>query len=269
MVRPVALVVSRIVAVLALFFAGPACADDAPLWQIGAADDSAAEFADYRPSTPERVTIPAVAAAVSKGLHGGVNREMEIRFQLADVPKHGAMFRFKLLNAVKTVPQMAVFSNRLMAGLIQLWGTAETDCPYPWRKTYRLYIPREMLCKGENVLLLRSEHPLWSDASVDKRLWCEWDYLALDALAQPAREPIHGTVAYLGTTMKHSSSDFNVNDDTLRLAPVALQWLGIAYSGNTIRADFWHDVAAMQPRRVEYLKLLRDWNMTVIADNLS
>ena len=126
-----------------------------------------------------------------------------------------------------------------------------------------------MLLAGRNVLTLRSCRPLWSDASVDGRLWWEWDYLRLEPLAAPAREPIHGGVAYLGTTLKLSANDFFVNDDVLRFAPLALEWMGIAYSGNTVRADFWRDVGHLQPRRLEYLKLLRDYNMTVVADHVS
>ena len=45
--------------------------------------------------------------------------------------------------------------------------------------------------------------------------------------------------------------------------------MGIAYCGNTIRADFWYDVTRLQPRRLEYLKLLRDLNLTVAVDNVS
>jgi regulation of enolase protein 1 (concanavalin A-like superfamily) len=245
-----------------------------PIWQLGTPDDKSAELTDYK-AAAARIEIPAgrqspdAAAAVPKGLHGTTRPSLEIVYQLDAVPSHGAMFSFKLLHATKNGPQMAVFSNGLMAGLVQLWGTAETDCKFPWKKTYRLYVPKELLVPGRNVLTLKSCHPMWSDTSADARLWWEWDYLRLERLTEPVREPVHGTVAYLGTTLKHSANDFFVNDDTLRFAPVALEWMGIAYCGNTIRTDFWYDVAGSQPRRLEYLKLLRDWNMTVAADNMS
>lgn len=245
-----------------------------PLWQIGTADEKCDEFVDYRAAAGQIEIAagrsePAVAAAAGKGLHGAEHPQLEIVYHLDALPPHGVLFSFKLLDATKNGPQMAVFSNGLMAGLIQLWGTAETGSAFPWKKTYQLYIPRELLAVGRNVLTLKSCRPLWSDASVDRRLWWKWDYLRLEAPAAPAREPIHGAVAYLGTTLKHSANDFFVNDDTLRLAPVALEWLGIAYCGNTIRADFWFDVGHLQPRRLEYLELLRDWNMTVAADHVS
>ncbi|MCY3017688.1 MAG: polysaccharide lyase family protein [Planctomycetota bacterium] len=264
-----------IVAGTAAWSAQESQAANTVLWQIGAPDDSSKEFSDYRRANPEAVAVAAESkaqldpASVSKGLKASINPSMEIAFTLPAVPKHGALFSFKLLHAPKGGAQMGVFSNGVMAGLIQLWGTHGTASPYRWQKTYRLYIPSELLMQGANILRLTAPRPMWSETSVDQHMWWEWDYLRLEALAAPVREPIHGTVCYLGTTMKHSANDFFVNDDTLRIAPVAFRWMGIAYSGNTIRADFWYDVARMQPRRLEYLQLLRDFNMTVIVDNIS
>jgi hypothetical protein len=247
--------------------------DTIALWSVGNPDDSQAEFDEYAAANPETIHVAPderrARPGMSKGMSAARNPALEISFDLDEVPRHGAEFRFKLLHSHKSGPQMAVFSNGIMAGLIQLWGTAETTSPWPWRKTYRLYIPAELLTAGGNVLRLETVRPLWSDASVDRFVWWEWDYLAMDALSGPATVPIHGTVAYLGTTMKHSANDFKVDDDTLRLAPVAMRWMGIDYSGNTIRADFWWDVGSQQSRRREYLELLRDYNMTVIADHVS
>ena len=248
---------------------------DKVLWEIGTTDDSSKEFNDYRRANPEAVAVAVDSktqldpATVSKGLKASINPSMEISFTLPALPAHGALFSFKLLHAPKGGAQMGVFANGVLAGLIQLWGTQGTASPYRWQKTYRLYIPGELFAQGANVLKLTAPRPMWSDASVDQHMWWEWDYVRLEALAAPVREPIHGTVSYLGTTMKHSASDFFVNDDTLRIAPVAFRWMGITYSGNTIRADFWYGVARMQPRRLEYLQLLRDLNMTVIVDNIS
>jgi hypothetical protein len=260
---------------VALVLIPVACAGaDTLLWRIGVPDDSAAEFADFQRADPETVTVPpgtvqVAGTGISKGLRATANPAFEVRFTLARVPAHGALLSFKLLNAEKSGAQMAVFANRTMAGLVQLWGTAGSRSPYAWKRTYRLYIPKELLAAGANVVRLRAIRPMWSDASVDPHLWWEWDHLQLEALAEPAREPIHGAVAYLGTTMKHSSHDFLVDQDTLRIAPIAFTWMGIAYSGNTIRADFWYDVAGVQPKRLEYLQLLRDLNLTVDVDHIS
>ena len=249
----------------------------AVIWQIGKPDDSSAEFGDYHKVPVEQLIADAggqvneVGGPISKGLAADRNPAMEIGYDLPAVPTNGVLFSFKLLNAPKSGAQMAVFSNHLMAGLVQLWGTSGTNSTYKWMKTYRLYIPKEMLAAGRNVLRLEAVVPMWSksdDANVASQTWWEWDYLKLEALTSPAREPIHGAVCYLGTTLKHSADDFLVDDNVVRLAPAELQWLGIAYSGNSIRCDFWSDVARFQPRRLEYLKLLRDMNMSVVADNV-
>ncbi len=245
-----------------------------PLWQAGKADDSSAEFGDYDAGA-KGVVIAANALAgsdwksVPKGLKASVNPALTIRYSLRAVPANGIELSFKLLHAHKNGPQMAVFSNGLMAGLIQLWGMADTTSPHRWKKTYRLYIPKEMLLRGENALQLQAPRPLWSDAKADPFVWWEWDYLRLAALGAPATEPMHGKMAWLGTTIKQSANNFNYDARTLAITPVMCQWLGIAYSNNPIRADFWHDVSGQQPMRMEFLKELRDLNMTVVADHIS
>ena len=210
------------------------------LWQIGVADDLYNEFADFHRG-PEIVEIPSVGATIDASDCAKISRGV------------GA--------------QMAVFSNGSFAGLIQLWGTDGTDYPYQWRKTYRLYIPKEFLKAGQNELRLMAPHAMWGDVRDDGQQWWMWDYLKFQALDDPIAEPWHGKISYLGTTMTMSGDGFTLNDDTLRLAPVVLEWLGIAYSGNTLRANFWYDVASQQPRRMEYLQLLARYNMPAAPVN--
>jgi len=246
------------------------------LWRIGIPDDLSNEFGDFHKG-PETVDIPSTGAIIdaagcaiiSRGVRASVNPVFNVHYPLADVPKNGAFFSFKLIRAPKSGAQMAVFSNGSFAGLIQLWGTDGTDYPYQWRKTYRLYIPKELLQPGKNELRFTAPHALWGDAANDNQQWWEWDYLKLEALDSPIAEPWHGKISFLGSTMTMSDSGFNVNADTLRLAPVVLKWLGIAYSGNTMRANFWYDVTSQQPKRLEYLQLLANCNMTVLADFIS
>jgi len=247
------------------------------VWQIGLADDLYSEFARDYHKGPETVEIPAVGtkldaagcANISRGVQASVNPTFDVNYPLSEVPKNGALFSFKLINAPKSGSQMAVFSNGSFAGLIQLWGTEGTDYPYRWRKTYRLYIPKEFLKAGKNELRFTAPHPLWSSAAADSQQWWSWDYLKLEALDAPIAEPWHGKISYMGSTMTMSDSGFDLNEDTLRLTPVALKWLGIASSGNTMRANFWYDVISQQPKRMEYLQLLADYNMTVLADFIS
>jgi hypothetical protein len=256
--------------------ASPSIPTGSLVWQIGIPDDLYNEFGDFHKG-PEAVTIPSVGAKIdaagcaqiSRGVRASSNSPFDIHYPLTDLPKNGLLFSFKLIRAPKSGSQMAIFSNGSFAGLIQLWGTDGTDYPYQWRKTYRLYIPKELLKLGQNELRFTAPHSLWGDATNDNQQWWEWDYLKLEAPDAPVAEPWHGKISYLGSTMTLSDRDFNVNDNTLLLAPVVLKWLGIAYSGNTMRANFWYNVVSQQPKRLEYLQLLASYNMTVMADFIS
>ena len=237
---------------------------DELIWRLGTADNASSEFSGTAAARDLADADPVAPA----GLRASVNPALDLLYSLPVVPEHGALFTFKLLQADRSGPQMAVFANGLPAGIVQLWGTAGTTSPWPWRKTYQLYIPPEFLVPGTNVLRLETVRPLWSDTSVDEHVWWEWDMLQLETLAQRPRDPIHGTEDYLGTTLRQSAHAFTVDESTVRLATPALEWLGIAYSGNTIRADFWWDVGGQQPARREYLEALRDLNLTVVADHI-
>ncbi|MBV9866382.1 MAG: hypothetical protein JO316_13600 [Abitibacteriaceae bacterium] len=247
---------------------------NAVLWQLGKMDDSSAELADYKRASAQ-LNVPGDWqarvdwTALPKGLKADINPSLNIHYQLARLPRNGVWLSFKLLHSDKAGAQMAVFSNRLMAGLIQLWGTGGTNSSYHWQKTYQLYIPKELLVRGDNVLRLEATRPAWSDAASNASTWWEWDYLKLEALGAPAQEPLHGKMTYLGTTLKQSGNDFRIDARTLAIAPTTFKWMGIAYSGNTIRADYWYDVGNQQPNRLEYLQMLRDLNMSVCVDHIS
>jgi hypothetical protein len=247
------------------------------LWQIGIPDNLFNEFGDFHHGS-ETVEIPSVGtivdasgcAKISRGVRASANPTVDIHYPLTELPKNGAFFTFKLLQAPKSGAQMAVFSNGSFAGLVQLWGTDGTDYPYLWRKTYRLYIPKEFLKVGQNELRFTAPHAFWGEATNDDQQWWEWDYLKLEALDAPITEPWHGKISYLGSTMTLDDHEFDaVNDNTLLLTPVVLKWLGIAYSGNTMRAIYWYYSEKKQPKRLEYLQLLANYNMTVMADYIS
>ncbi len=256
--------------------ASPALPGGALVWQIGAPDDLYQEFGFFH-NGPEVVNIPSEGATIgacdclniSRGVRASSNPTFDVHYPLGAVPEHGILFTFKLIEAPTSGAQMAVFSNGVMAGLIQLWGTEGADYPYPWRKTYRLYIPRELLKAGPNELRFTSPHPLWSNASMDDRCWWKWDYLKLEALNQPIDEPWHGNISWLGTNLTLGDGSFSVDDRTLQLAPIALKWLGIAYSGNTLRVSYWYDVQKFLLRKLENLQLLATLNMTVVVDYIS
>lgn len=93
------------------------------LWRHGKADGVASEFTNYKTANPEAVSIPSDWATratwdfMSKGLKGSSNPVMNISYNLSTVPANGIIFSFKLLDADRVVPEMAVFSNSVMAGI--------------------------------------------------------------------------------------------------------------------------------------------------------
>ncbi|NJN88070.1 MAG: hypothetical protein HC881_19460 [Leptolyngbyaceae cyanobacterium SL_7_1] len=150
--------------------------------------------------------------------------------------------------------------------MIQTWDTEHE--PLQFRQTYRLYIPKELLQVGANTLRLAlPPHPYGDDA---RGLAIGWDYLALSELRSPAPEPIHGRMVYLGSTIQAGADNFSLNSGMIAHIPAILQWLGIAYSGNTMRAVYWSDVQQRQPPALQrqMLETYRDLNMTVVSNRL-
>ncbi len=247
------------------------------IWQLGKNDNAASEFSDYTKANPEKVTVPGDWATrsdwsfMSKGLKGDTNPAMEIHYQLNDIhtiPKYGVMFTVHILDAYEAEPQMAVFSNGFMAGMIQIAGMNGTGSAYPYEKVYRLYIPIQFLRPGANTLRLETVGCMWCSSQESQYLWWQWDYLQLAALDAPATEPLHGRYTNLGTTIVKDS--FAYDQDTIRMAPYALKWLGIAYSGNVVRSAFWTDTTgAWQPNAKAWLQMLRDYNTATVADHIN
>jgi hypothetical protein len=243
---------------------------NALLWQLGKADQSAAEFKASGTGV-EAVQVPSDWSVCSdwsffpQGLKADRNKELSISYTLASVPANGVELSFKILDAYKITPQMAVFSNNIMAGLIQIAGVGGTSSVYPYQKTYRLYIPKELLQKGTNVLKLQASRDLYASSAGDAYLWWTWDYVALSSLGAPATEPIHGRYTRLGTNIMQD--DFYYNDNATTHLPYLLKWLGIAYSGNTNRFALWSDLGP-QPESLNYVQTLARYNMQAAADYL-
>ena len=241
-----------------------------PIWQIGTQDESSSEFADY--TTVTSIAASSITAGVfPKGMQRSIDPDIEITFDLPSVPVNGVMFTFKLLDADRVGPEMAIFSNDVMAGLIQLWGTQNTvpAPPYAWKKTYQLYIPQELLQAGSNTLRLEAPRPLYCGSGIDPYLVWEWDYLKLESLSNYPLEPIHGKMTHIGNNMRKGTG-FSIDQEVVDLTPIAIKWLGIAHSNNPMRAGFWSDIStSKQSHRLELLQAFRELNMTVIADHLN
>ena len=201
------------------------------------------------------------------GLHGVKNPGAEFSFTVQRPPAFGAEFAFLLTDATQTGPQAAVFLNGMLQGIVQLWGTSPTQTAYKWRKTYRLYLPPNAFKSGANTLAVRLVPPMWSDPvpEVMGRFWLTWENLRVEALDAAPREPVHGKPFWLGTTIKPGTG-FRIDQRAVDLIGIALPWIGVAYCGNTMRADFWYDVSHDQPMRREYLEKLRAYNASVLVD---
>lgn len=226
------------------------------LWKIGLDNQLSTEFSDYQLAPIESFTLPSDWAtrtdwsSLSKGLKLNRNGSMVITYNLAAIPEHGVQFSFRSLDAYVSVPQLAVFSNDTMAGLIQIVGLNGGNTTRKFKETYELYIPKEMLKVGSNELKLSLDRGLYAGTEGDEYHWFEWDYAKLEALGAPAAEPIHGRYTRLGTALVSHV----LKDRDLQTMEVT-KWLGLAYSGNVIRSSQFSR---------EWLTALRDLNLSPV-----
>ncbi|MDQ0194213.1 carbohydrate-binding domain-containing protein [Paenibacillus wynnii] len=247
------------------------------LWQVGNSDNSSAEFGDDYKSEIESVRIPAVPkewSGISKGMKGDANPTFNISYVLKKIPRYGVLLSFKVLDASTAIPQLAVFSNGQMSGLIQITGlnNGEVTLVNKWKQTYQLYIPKEQLKHGNNVLQLKLDRGLYADAASpgydgDKYLWFEWDHVKLEALTAPASEPVHGRYVHLGTTFMNTT--FKYDENSIRHLAALTKWMGVAYSGNWMRVAYWSDtVPEWDPQGRNYLLTMRELNLQPMMDFL-
>lgn len=250
--------------------AGPEMPEGTVIWKLGRHDGSAAEFKAAGSSGVKEALTMASSAAKSgelktlpSGLHGETNPELRIQYELDKIPANGVLFRVSILDAYKAVPQMSVFSNRQLSGIIQIAGIAGTGSKYDFRKTYELYIPKEQLVSGTNELTLRTARGIYSSSAEDKYNWFTWDNLSLEALKTPIKEPIHGSYTLTGTVV--NNKQFYFDEGAVTHLPYIMKWLGVAYSGNIMRTSCASDVGRSCEKMDEYYKVLKDYNMQAVA----
>ncbi|WP_223066921.1 discoidin domain-containing protein [Paenibacillus caui] len=237
------------------------------LWQLGTEDGSAEEFTGSGSNT-HSVTLAskgetAVSGSVPSGLNGSVNPVFQIEYNLEKIPKYGVLFRVKILNAYKSVPQMAVFSNGQLSGIIQIGGASGTGSGYSFDKAYELYIPKEQLQTGSNELKLQTVRCLYCSSAEDPYTWLSWDDLSLEALSAPADEPIHGSYVLTGTNV--NNYEFYYDEGAVRHLPYILKWLGLAYSGNMMRVSCASNVGDACSSVGDYYKVLKQYNTQAVA----
>ncbi len=276
---------ARLIAAMMSFalLVGNACAQTT-LWQIGIPDGASAEFTG---NYPGNYTIPddwqqRLQTAVDQSPVGTwhdfnkmmvANRRqpLNLRYTLAQLPPHGLELQLGIFDSTKLVPQLSVHSNGIMAGLIQTWGVKGTkhEKTHSYQRTYRVYIPREMLAVGSNELRLDMvAQPYGSNLGMD---YFSWDFLRLVTNDQPVETPVHGAVVHTGTNLTLGADGpkaFRINQHSVRMAEPLLEWMGIAHSGNFMRAPYWSNVSKLQTHRRELLEKYRDLNMQVVLNTL-
>ncbi|WP_444939701.1 discoidin domain-containing protein [Paenibacillus wynnii] len=238
------------------------------LWELGKHDGSSGEFAAASSSSANNKAISVSSKVIApgsipSGLNGATNPELRISYSLDKIPANGVLFHVSILDAYKSIPQMSVFSNKQLSGIIQISGVSGTNSEYTFRKTYELYIPKEQLKTGSNELKLQTTRCLYCSNAEDKYLWWTWDNLSLESLNAPATEPIHGSYSLTGTMV--NNNQFYFDSGAVTHLPYIMKWLGIAYSGNIMRTSCVSDVGRSCSNMLDYYKVLEDYNMQSVA----
>lgn len=240
------------------------------LWQLGEQDGSSAEFAEPGAKGTQAVVQAggnarqaASAASVSSGLDASELPEFTVAYELPEVPEHGVLFRVNILDAYKSTPQMSVFSNGQLSGIIQIAGLSDSGSEFPFRKSYELYIPKEQLREGANELRMGTLTCLYCSEAETDYLWWTWDSLSLTELTAPIGEPIHGSYVLSGTTV--NNKQFYFDKAATEHLPYVIKWLGLAYSGNIMRASCASDVGNSCSDMENYYKELQKYNMQSVV----
>ncbi|MFD0678581.1 MULTISPECIES: discoidin domain-containing protein [unclassified Paenibacillus] len=240
------------------------------IWLIGKPDDSFLEFRSDSKSQSFSISSDSYKSmdwkSLPSGLDRSVNPSFSIHYTLEAIPEHGVNLQVKVLDAYKSIPQMAVFTNRMLSGIVQIAGVGGTTSGYPFKKTYELYIPKEQLQLGDNIVELRAIGCIYCSSSENQYLWWKWDYIGLSALSAPAEEPIQGSYIASGTSLNNMS--FYYDEGAVRHLPYVLKWMGIAYSGNVMRTGCATDVKNACSAIGPYYETLRDYNTQAVSFHL-
>ncbi|MEM6332056.1 MAG: polysaccharide lyase family protein [Planctomycetota bacterium] len=270
-------IAALVAALLPATLATPAAAERT-VWQIGVEDRSCAEFTGpqtqvYR--VPKDWSNRAEPGAEWPDFNAKAvaNRPRPIRlaFGFGSVPEHGLHLHLGVMDATKLTPQMGVWVNDLPAGIIQTWGLKGTALGKndTYHRVYRLYIPPEFLQRGDNEITLDLVPQLYgTDPGMD---YLSWDFLRLTAPEEPVDYPIHGAEVWAGTNLTLGADGpkaFTIDENSIRIAQPLLEWLGIAYCGNPLRAAFWSDVSRVRTHGRETLEEYARLNMRVVLNTL-
>ncbi len=169
------------------------------------------------------------------------------------------------------VPEVAVFSNDKLMGILQIIGTESPRTGAPARmygNTYKVYIPKEFLKVGPNTLKLQKLPNTYALQSTNYTyLTIDFDYFGLTGLGQIPSEPIHSRLIWLGS----ANGTFWADQTTVDNDPLTWEWFGIAHSGNPMRAAFWsnRNGSPQAAKRLEWLEKAKEYHMSPVLDYLS
>ncbi|WP_141335213.1 polysaccharide lyase family protein [Paenibacillus sp. tmac-D7] len=241
------------------------------LFRIGMQDHSSQEFKRYGLHDANQIVLASgnpketMINDFPKGLNASVNRNLSISFQMPNKLQYGAKFLVPIIEASTAIPQMSVFVNGFMAGLIQIAGLSDTnDSNYDaYGNLYELYIPPEFFIEGQNEIILQVERCLYCSSSEDPFLWFDWDYIEMEALYRMAEEPIHGRYIKMGSSV--ATERYYFDQSAVDHLPYVLKWMGIAYSGNIMRASCSSNVRNSCSAMQEYYEKLKEYNTGAVA----
>jgi hypothetical protein len=250
--------------------APPAAASGELIWQIGKTDGSGGEFTAKK--MPERYEIPADWKTRTQWeswppLSSGAPAAPQpwnstITYPLDAVPPHGCEFSIRTVDAGGMVPELAIFSNGQLAGILQVVGaiTPNQSNPRRFGSTFTAWLPPQFLKAGENTLRIEKLPPIYRrDTSNRIYLDVHLDSLELRRLTTAPATPAHSRTVHLGSVYGSFTADL------ARVETVGLlwEWLGVAYSGNPIRASFWSNLPPQTHRR-ELLETAARFNMSPV-----
>lgn len=229
------------------------------IFSVGKEDGNSNEFVDFNKGT-DSYKLPLSSVSFPKGMKASINPKINLTYDLDTIPENGLLFRFKTTDADMSTPQLVIYSNNTMAGIVQITGTNGSGGAYPFKETYEVYIPKSLLKNGNNTLRLEAYGGIYmTNTSGNARVWWTWDYIQLIAPSQLVSEPLNGRNVDLGSAIFQG---FGYNQNTIKLLPELSEWLGTAYSGNFTRVGLYSDTkSAWEKTAKPYLETLKDINV--------
>ncbi|MNB93326.1 F5/8 type C domain protein [compost metagenome] len=238
-------------------------------WIVGLKNDNSAEFKSPNVIYEEKVIVPNDCFSVSdwslisSGMNRLLNPFVSFKFNVDNIPEFGVELSVRIIDAYKSVPQLSIYLNESLTGIFQIVGFSGATTEFKCQKTYKLYIPKEFFIEGENILLFEIGGSLYSTEAEYQYQWLNWDYIEMRELNDYPLEPTHGNYVSLGTCI--NNRQFYYDEGALAHLENAAKWLGIAYSGNILRAGAPSDVNGSDSHIFQYYEKMKELNLGALV----